>query len=176
LFSPLFLSFISLCFDFSLLSKKIPLFFNSQVLPILVPPPLVFIGKRGKGHLTPVMAQSKVGWEVTCRAWLPWLSSSLWRGGRVCVGMGRCRVFWASGVEREGVALQGNKCFFFPCLARLEEEEDPQYRFKRHCFGSFFFIFFFERNESRKNSKIGYNKVNMLGQVRSGLITMLLTY
>jgi hypothetical protein len=70
------------------------------------------------------MAQSKVGWEVTCRAWLPWLSSSLWRGGRVCVGMGRCLVSWASRVEREGVALQRNKCFFFPCLTHLEEKED----------------------------------------------------
>jgi hypothetical protein len=33
----------------------------------------------------------------------------------------------------------GEKIFFFSCLARLGEEEDPQYRSKRHRLGPFFF-------------------------------------
>jgi hypothetical protein len=30
------------------------------------------------------------------------------------------------------------KIFFFPCFARPGEEEDPQYRLKRHRLGLFF--------------------------------------
>jgi hypothetical protein len=67
--------------------------------------------------------------------------------------MGRCRVSWASGVEREGVALQGNKCFFFPCLAHLEEKEDPQYHFKRHCFSSYFILFFLKEMNLGRTQK-----------------------
>jgi len=33
----------------------------------------------------------------------------------------------------------GEKIFFFPCLARPGEEEDPQCRSKRHRLGPFFF-------------------------------------
>jgi hypothetical protein len=52
LFSPLFVSLLSLCFGFSLLKNSLyfppPLFFGT--------PPLVFIGRGGQGHLTLVMA------------------------------------------------------------------------------------------------------------------------
>jgi len=80
------------------------------------PPPRVFIGGGGEGHLTPVMVQGKVSWGGARRVWLPWLFSSLWRGGRACVGMGRCRVSWASGVNRGRSKTQGKTAPSFPVL------------------------------------------------------------
>ena len=49
-FSPVSFFFFSLCFDFSLLSKKIPLFFNSQDMPpssfSMVPPSGIYKQRR----------------------------------------------------------------------------------------------------------------------------------
>jgi len=46
--------------------------------------------------------------------------------------------------EREGEEqMQGSICFFFPCVAHPGEDEDPQCRSKRHCFGRFHFFFSF---------------------------------
>jgi hypothetical protein len=73
-FLPCFFPFFPLYFDLSLLSKKIPLFFNSQDTPpssFLWCPPLVFISRGGEGHLTPAMTQGKVGWGAARKAWLP---------------------------------------------------------------------------------------------------------
>jgi len=104
------------------------------------PLPRVFIGGGGKGHLTPIMAQGKVSWGVARRAWLPWLFSSLWRGGRACVGMGRCLVSWASRVERGRSKTQGKAAPSSPVLCVSRGRRRLMVPFKTTPFAySFFF-------------------------------------
>jgi len=47
-------------------------------------------------------------------------------------------IFLKLSEKRRGVQKQGRKFFFFPCLARLGEEEDSQCRSKQHHLALFF--------------------------------------
>ena len=50
------------------------------------------------------------------------------------------RFFGAFG-ERGRGEKQGSESFFFPCLARPGEEEDPHCRSKQHRLGLFIYLF-----------------------------------
>ena len=86
-FAPQFL-LLSFCFGLPLLLQNFPpgsfLSFSKNRPPFLLVPPLVFISRGGEDHLTPAMAQGKVGdgscWQGmvsvsfffhnACRVWL----------------------------------------------------------------------------------------------------------
>jgi hypothetical protein len=55
-------------------------------------------------------------------------------------GHGLCWVSWTSGVEREGLALQGRETSSSPASACLGEEEDLRCHSKQHRFDLFLTI------------------------------------
>jgi len=52
---------------------------------------------------------------------------------------GLCRRLFKAFIKSRRREKQWNEIFFFPCLARPGEQEDPQCRSKRHRLGLFFF-------------------------------------
>jgi len=54
----------------------------------LLVPPLVFISRGGEDHLTPAMAQGKVGDGSCWQGMFPSYFSSIMLAGYGCVGMG----------------------------------------------------------------------------------------
>ena len=146
LFSPLllciFFSFLPLFFSSFFLSvfNSFPFLLCSSLSFFLLLPPSVFIGKNRGGEKTPTTPTKGVGWPLCSRP-------------RTALGVhplffyhvaGKWGVLSASfwvGLKKRGREKQGKEIFFFPCLARPGEEEDPQCRSKRHRSGLCFFFF-----------------------------------
>ena len=139
-FLPLFFSsfFLSVFSSFPFLLCSFPLFF------FLLLPPFVFIGKNrgwgwGEDPYYPYQRGRVVGRPLCSRP-------------RTTLGVhplffyhvaGKWGVlsasFWVV-FKKRGREKQGKEIFFFPCLARPGEEEDPQCRSKRHHLGLCFFF------------------------------------
>jgi len=115
------------CLWCSSLSQKIapPLF---SVLPKFPPwllvPPLVFISRGGEDHLTPAMAQGKVG-DGSCWQGMVSVSFFFHNACRVWLcGYGSCGIF-GQGVEREKGRIAGkfSKISFFSPVSAFAGEK-----------------------------------------------------
>ena len=116
--------FFSFLFSFALppLFSTLSLLFCSFLFFALSSP--VFIGKN--------QGRERLGWLMRCRPSNTWKALGKWGS---LVG-----IFFMLLRRRKSVKTGGRKIFFFPCFARLREEEDPQCRSKRHRFSPFFLL------------------------------------
>jgi len=121
----------------------------------LLIPPLVFISRGGEDHLTPAMAQGKVG-DGSCWQGMVSVSfSSIMLAGYGCVGMGHAGFLGKWGGEREG--KNSGKIFknilLLPCLCICRGEAEPC-RSKRHRV-----VFFLKKRKTKFGSdpKLGYD-------------------
>jgi len=143
-FSVFFLFFLcySLLFSFGF-SSFLLLFCSFFSLPLLLSLPLVFIGKKTRGEtaLLPLPSLgARVGWPrlPLCnrsRGTSPLFFHHVTSKWVVFVGV------FLSCFGEKGKRKAGEGNLLFPCLACLGEEEDPQWRSKRHRLGLCFFFF-----------------------------------
>jgi hypothetical protein len=118
-------------------------------------PPLVFISRGGEDHLTPAMAQGKVG---DGSYWQGMVSCFLHHGGMVCVGMGSAGFLGQVG-WKERVGKNISKIFFSPVSAFCRGEKAAPCCLKQHLA-----VFFFKENKNkfRSDPKMGYgNDLNI---------------
>ena len=109
----------------------------------LLLPPSVFIGKNRGGEKTPTTPAKGVGWSGRPLCSRPRTALGVYPFFFYHV-VGKWGVLSASfwvGLKKRGREKQGKEIFFFPCLARPGEEEDPSCRSKRHRLGLCFFFF-----------------------------------
>ena len=147
------LFFLSIPFFFLFLPCFFSLFFFSSSPPLLLFCSLflcIYRQKHGERRLLSLSSHGiVVGWSGrplcsrprTARGARPLCFSPCGsHGSELRQVEGLCRRLFKAFRESKRREKQWNEIFFFPCLAHLGEQEDPQCRSKRHRLGLFFFL------------------------------------